>query len=444
MSLRQLAIVLVLVATACGRPEFGTTSSADENVVKSDADREMPGEDEPTAGGAGADVDNDGAFNGNNAAPPVDRNGGEAMEPGVDFAFTAYSALAAKGRNAVLAPHGMARSLVVAHAASGAEPNAAIESLLASYLDYAPLYDGFNSTDLELETREETGGFGMIGAVWAQEDVAVEQDFVDTLARYAGLQQLRLVDFAGAPEDARATINNWYRDETGGLLSEVVGPRAVDAGTRFTITDATWFSAGWGFGGFDPVATTYQNFAGSESDVQVPMMHVEETFFVVDGSDFDAVILPFEGDFSMIAVRPDDLQAFETTLDTDFVERLVNEAVPTSVALGFPRIEVSDRVRLSEIAGPLGLDALFQPDTQYPAFADGTRLDDAHQRTRITFSEEGVEATAFDGDGTGSNDDPGAPAPPDMLTIDFDQPFFFAIRDSQTGALLFIGRVAQP
>ncbi len=443
MSFRKLAIVIIALAVAaCGRPEFGTTSSAEENVVESDADRQDPGGtgdatngDDLAAGGANAspgDVNND-------TEVPSERNDGAAVDGAHDFVFTAYRALAADGRNAVLAPHGMARSLVVAHAAVGPEEAEEVAALLQPYLESDSLYDGFNSRDLELEARE-SASFDMLGAVWAQENVAVEQDFIDTLARYVGLN-LRLVDFAAAPEDARATVNNWYRDETDGRLSEVVGPGGVDSETRLMVTDAMWFSARWGFGGFDPEQTEYQNFAGSEADVQVPMMHLEETLFWVAGSDFDAVILPMEGEFSMVAVLPEDLPTFETSLDGDFVERLVNEAKPASVSLGFPGIEVSDRVRLSSVSDALGIGALFDSQTQYAGFADDTVLDDAHQRTRISFSEEGVDAGSETGE-----DGVGDPAPPqtEVVELTFDRPFFFVIRDNQTGTSVMIGRVAQP
>jgi serpin B len=433
---RLITIVLVFMLAACGRPEFGTTSSADENVVETDADRQMPGDEQnPTSDdGLTGDV-GEGANNVTDV--PVERNTGEDAVA-VDFPFAAYGALTTTSRNALIAPHGLARSLVIAHAAVSAEQAETVASALQSYLG-APLYDGFNEADLQLEAREQTG---MLGAVWAQEDVAVEEEFVDTLARYVGLR-LRLVDFQNAPEDTRTTINNWYSDETGGRISEVIGPRGVDAATRLTITDATWFSAPWAFGGFDPTATDYRNFAGTESDVQVPMMVKTTTLFHVAGSDFDAVLLPIDGDFSVIAVLPDDLAAFEQSLNADFVERLVDEAQPTAIRLGFPRIEVSDRVRLSSMSSALGLEGLFDGTAEYTAFADGTTLDDAHQRTRIMFSETGVEAMSDLNDGTTPNEDPSPPVD-ELLELTFDRPFFFAIRDSQTGTLLFMGRVAQP
>ena len=425
---------------ACGRPDFGAPTSAGGEVVETDVGRATPGtpndgDDFPAEGGADAGV------SANNDAPEFEADAGAAApDPSgeyhaqSDFAFAVYRQLAAQGRNAVFAPHGLARSLVIAHAAVDEEAAVQVAEVLMPYLGYE-LYESFNTTDLALESRESSGGLQLLGAVWAQDGVNVSDGFVDALARYLGLR-IRLLDFATAPEEARIAINNWHSTETGGRLTEVLGPRSVDQSARFVITDASWFSASWGFGGFDPAFTVYETFHGSENDVVVPMMHVDETLLAVDGPDFDTVILPYQVGFSLVAIVPDDIEAFEANFDPELLERLVGEAVWTDVALRFPRVEVSGRVSLSTVSDALGLPTLFT--ASYPAFGDGTVLHDAYQRTLISFHEAGTDA---EGDFDSGNGDPPGPT---YTPIDFDRPFLFAIRDDQTRRLLFFGRVAQP
>ena len=63
-----------------------------------------------------------------------------------------------------------------------------------------------------------------------------------------------------------------------------------------------------------------------------------------------------------------------------------------------------------------------------------------HQ-ANITVGEEGTEAaaaTAVEG-AAGS-----APPEEEPITLVFDHPFVFAFRDRTTGAVLFLGRVADP
>ncbi len=430
--------LILLLLASCGRPEFGATAGADE-VIVTDVDRADPNaspdlDEEPdhAATNNGPDPDPSPPFNG--------QDYGAAAET---FAFDAYRGAAAHGRNAVIAPHGLARSLVIAHAAAGPDLAATIAGRVGPYLG-GDVYSRFNSTDQSLEGRQADGAFRMLAGVWVQENSAVEAEFVDVLARYLGLQ-LRLLDFSASPEDARNQINNWYSSQTGGRISEVLGPRTIGNNTRFVVTDATWFGAEWGFGGFDASRTTYATFAGTESNVQLPMMGTDAPMLHFDGgAALEAVVLPFSNGFSLIAVLPQDLDAFESALDPGLLERIVDEAVPRDVMLEFPRIEVSDRVALSSVATAIGVDALFAPEAEYLGFADGTQLDDAHQRTRIAFTEVGIDVqTDNDSDpGTGGEMTPAPSTPP--VAVSFNRPFFFGVRDSQTGRYLFLGRVTQP
>lgn len=432
-----IALLTLLTVAACGRPEFGAASEGgkvvDTNVDRASADDEViPGD------GVGGEPDVDEANTTNNAPTPQDPpilSGGKAST--ADFAFQAYRTVAAQGRNAVIAPHGLARSLVIAYAAAGPEEAAAVADVVGPYLG-GNVYQGFNTSDLELDSRQSDGTFQMLAGVWVQDDAAVESEFADLLAMYLGLQ-LRLIDMQSAPEDARNTINNWYSAQTAGRISEVLGARTLGAQSRFVVTDATWFSAPWGFGGFDPARTTYGTFAGSESNVQLPLMSTDTTLLYVGAPDFDAVVLPFANGFSLLAILPDDLETFEASLDPDFLTRLIDEAQPTEVSLTFPKIEVSDRVALSSVADAIGVSALFADNAEFNGFADGTRLDDAHQRTRIAFDETGASAS--------QNGDPMPGTPTTMeppIALSFDRPFFFAVRDSASGRFLFLGRVAQP
>lgn len=431
----RFALALFLTFAACGRPDFGSTDGA--VVVDSGVDRASGGQgsesgDNNTVG----DDDETPQPGADPTAPP--QSGGAAAPLETDFAFTAYAALAPRARNALLAPHALARSLVIAHAAAGSDEAAAVAASVAGYLG-PDLYDAFNDTDLGLEARENAS-FQMLAAVWIQEDAAIETTFGDTLAQYLGLP-LRLVDFR-APEDARTTINNWYAAETAGQISEVLGPRTVSETSRFVITDATTFDARWGFGGFDDNRTSYATFAGSEANVQLPMMATETDLLYVDGPDFDAAILPFDNGFSLVAVRPDSLEDFEATVSAALLDRLLDEAVPTRLSLRVPRIEISDRIALSSVAQALGVERLFAQGAQYDGFADGTRLDDAHQRTKLTLSEEGITLNTDAGAPEPGDGDDVATAPP--VAFHLDRPFFFAVRDTTTGTYLALGRLAQP
>jgi len=53
----------------------------------------------------------------------------------------------------------------------------------------------------------------------------------------------------------------------------------------------------------------------------------------------------------------------------------------------------------------------------------------------------GVEAAAATAVGMATG---GGPSPLERITLRFDHPFFFVLRDVETGAILFMGRVVDP
>ena len=58
----------------------------------------------------------------------------------------------------------------------------------------------------------------------------------------------------------------------------------------------------------------------------------------------------------------------------------------------------------------------------------------------VEVNEEGAEAAAA----TALTMDASMALPPPVVTFRADHPFLFAIRDTRSGAILFLGRVADP
>ena len=435
--LYQLFFVMILCATACGRPEFGSTTSGGD-VIEADYERESVNNANGATGGGRAVGDK---LDNGSPDPILGPNEpavvGEPVDPG-ELPFTVYRAEARQPRNVAIAPHGVVRSLVVAYAATEGSTASSIEALLGDELG-SDLYAGFNARDQNLDNAVED--LGMLPAVWVDDDVAVESSFTEALARYLGLQ-VRLIDMSSG-DDARSEINNWYAQQTGGEISEVLGPRTIESMDRFVVTDASWFRATWAFGGFDPDRTTFETFAGEESNVQLEMMHADATLLYFGEPELQAVVLPLDGGLSLVAVLPQEHAAFDAVVDASFVSRLMDEALPTDLSLSFPRVEVSDLTALSGVADELGVSSLYTSDAEYGGFADGTVLADAHHRVRVAFDESGIEVDT-DGDGVDGEDPGMTPGPPAPLELRFDRPFFFGVRDAASGAFLLLGRVAQP
>jgi serpin B len=144
------------------------------------------------------------------------------------------------------------------------------------------------------------------------------------------------------------------------------------------------------------------------------------------------VILPDAGKFS----------AVERRLDAAFLAKIAAKRRYTEIHLSLPRWSSTTALDLVDSLKTLGVRDLFDPgraDLRGIADAGFYVSQVVHQAT-ISVDEAGTEAaaaTAVVGDTTGGG-------PEEEVTVAIDRPFIYLIRDSNTGEILFAGRVLDP
>ncbi|HEX6910751.1 MAG TPA: serpin family protein, partial [Longimicrobium sp.] len=120
---------------------------------------------------------------------------------------------------------------------------------------------------------------------------------------------------------------------------------------------------------------------------------------------------------------------------------------PREVHVTMPRYRMSLESQLNNPLKSLGMADAFDPGRASfgamlpPEFLQRQNafVSEARQKVFIEVNEEGTEAAAVTGVEVRTTS---APAPPQAFTV--DRPFVLAIRDDQTGALLFVGQVNDP
>jgi serine protease inhibitor len=107
---------------------------------------------------------------------------------------------------------------------------------------------------------------------WLQNDFKILPDFANTLRMAYGAPAVQ-IDFAGAPERARAEINSWAEQETHGNIRDLFGPRTLNGRTRLVLSSATWFLGKWehAFRVSDTRPEPFQ--LSAEAKEQVDFMH---------------------------------------------------------------------------------------------------------------------------------------------------------------------------
>lgn len=170
------------------------------------------------------------------------------------------------------------------------------------------------------------------------------------------------------------------------------------------------------------------------------MMKDQRELSYAYAEEFEAVELDFGNSmFSTILVLPAAESDIDGFIASDGLASIKNARWKLAgVDLSLPRFKiVSDEMDVIKALKALGIvnadkmfiDGLF--DSKMP-----NMVTNISQKTSVEFSEKGAEAAAVTWEGV-----MGSASPSENISLTFDRPFIFLIRENHTGRCLFAGKV---
>lgn len=268
---------------------------------------------------------------------------------------------------------------------------------------------------------------------------------------------LQRVDFAGASEAARGTINHWVSDRTHTRIDELLPAGSVTSDTRLVLVNAVYFHGRWAQP-FDTSATFEAPFHTANGDVSARTMHRVGGRYGEDhlaGGDVQLYALPYAASedghdaMSMLFVLPrnaGDLPAIEQGLDAATVARWATSLYESrDVEVAIPRFRMElDAFSLRPALTAMGMGPIFDEGADFSGMdAAGERrlcVSDVFHQVFVELNEEGTEAAAATA--VVMVEETAEVSEPPRFTA--DHPFLFFLRDESTGAILFAGRLARP
>jgi serine protease inhibitor len=246
-------------------------------------------------------------------------------------------------------------------------------------------------------------------------------------------------DLAGAP----ANVNAWVASVTNGLITNILPPANYSTVVA-VIANAIYFKGAWSIA-FDPSLTAPAPFTqGDGTQITVQMMYQTGTFPTYTGSNYQVVRIPYgqTQHLSMWIVLPSmsvNLNSFVGTLTPSMFDSWSSELQGSYVNLGLPRFSTTFSASLTSPLSTLGMGVAFSMQADFAALAPNIYVSDVEHQTVVQVDENGTVAA---GATTGTTTPTAVGLAPAPLLI--NHPFFYAIRDDQTGALLFIGTMVNP
>jgi serpin B len=342
-------------------------------------------------------------------------------------------------------------ALAMTYAGARGETEKQMAAAMQFTLPQDRLHPTLNTLDLELSKRGEEAkgkdgkGFrlNVVNALWGQKDYKFLPAFLDLLAENYGAG-LRVLDFQKSPEPSRITINDWVSEQTEDRIKDLIPPGAINDLTRLVLTNAIYFNAAW-LHPFPENATANGAFHLLDGkDISVPMMKQTESFGYAEGDSYQAIELPYDGrELSMVILLPKAGQfpAFEKSLDAKLVEGVIGKLQNKRIALTMPRFEFDSSFSLKKALSDLGMGLAFTENADLSGMTGNRELfiHEVLHKAFVAVDEAGTEAAAATAVIVGVTSVPLEP-----LAVAIDRPFVFLIRDIQTGAILFVGRVVDP
>ncbi len=310
------------------------------------------------------------------------------------------------------------------------------------------------------------------------------------------------VDYVNNSDNARLQINAWVEEKTNNRIQELVHRGDVNAGTLLVLVNAIYFKGAWASPFMESQTQPAPFHLANGGTKEVPLMHrvMGGTTQFSGYADFPNAPVPFQmlalnyfgdpdaapvlgarrgrgsgtpfvgargapravptdlqrGGMSFVVLLPrtvDGEAELEKSLTSERLASWIGQLYGYTVEVFLPKFKLQNRYMLNENLQGLGIrDAFVDPrkNPVDPHRADFSGMNDARNlfisnvihQAFLDVDEKGTEAAAATAvflRGAGG----GTPAPPPPV-FRADHPFLFLIRDNASGAILFLGRLANP
>ena len=359
------------------------------------------------------------------------------MEQGNEFAFKLLRETDAQfsGSNLFLSPMGVTIvSSMLANGAKGTTYDEIVEAIGLKGFSLDQVNDCYKTLVSALYGAAGSVSFTLANSVWAAKDLTLRKQFCKNMEDTFDAESFS-VDFGA--DGTLKQVNDWCSKKTNGLIPKMFDQ--LDAQTRALLINALYFKGDWKYT-FDKSATTegsFQTLAGTPAKVQY--MSLSCNLEAYRDEKVSLVKLPYGGNgaFLMEAIVPNgDFKAFLSGLSLAQLKQWDQAARLQETKLSFPKFtaEFDTEEQLVPVLTRLGMRQAFSANAADFSYMSPEPLyvSNFRQKTYIKVDEKGTEAAAV----TEAEMRKNAPA---GLFISFDRPFVYLIRESSTGAILFIG-----
>jgi serine protease inhibitor len=344
-----------------------------------------------------------------------------------------------ESENLFISPTSIALALAMTYNGAEGETKAAFEIALNKQgLTKEEINESYKSLIGALQSVDPRVLLEIANSIWYDEGFNVLQAFKDINMEYynAEVSSLNFSDPASA-----GNINAWVEDKTNGLIEKIIDN--IPANVVMYLINAIYFKGIWKYE-FDKTKTVEAPFhlydGGSVSN---NFMKQELTIPYMSNNMFAMAEFPYgQGNFSMVVLLPH--EGFTTG---DIINSLSSESWNSWISgmnemelnVALPKLRFSYKNLLNNELANLGMGIAFSSGADFSGIngSGGLYISQVIHKAFVEVNEQGTEAAAVT---AVSMMDSYEPVP----IFDVNRPYLFALRETTTGAILFLGLVKNP
>jgi serpin B len=294
-----------------------------------------------------------------------------------------------------------------------------------------------------LENPDPKVQLQIANSMWAKNGVEFKPDFMSRNQQFYGAE-VSTLDF-GSPS-APARINDWVKEKTAGKIDKIIDQ--IDGDSILFLINAIYFNGKW-TDAFDKARTKEETFTiGTGRQKRHPMMPQSGKYSYYEGEKFQAVSLPYGGKrVSMYIFLPapgSSLNEFHAQLSSENWDSWISRFSQMDGDISIPRFRVEYEIELGETLKALGMGQAFDANSaDFSGMVQAQRafIGKVKHKAFAEVNEEGTEAAAATSVEMVATS---LGSPRRRFRMVVDRPFFCAIRDNQTGTVLFMGSIVDP
>lgn len=345
-------------------------------------------------------------------------------------------------KNTMISPLSVSLALAMAYNGAGGNTKTQMEDLLhKANLTPDDINQSYKDLVASLISHDPKVELSISNAIYYRNTFTSKDNFITTNQNYYQAVVAPL-DFTKTAETLN-TVNDWVKTNTNGKIDkiiEVVKPEDV-----MYLLNAIYFNGEWKYR-FDPSQTMNLPFTMEDkSVVQVTTMIIENPYNYYSNETFQLLEMPYgSGKYSMLIFLPETGKTADNVisqLNPENINGWLLKMTEQKKMVYLPKFEFKFDDSLVDELSALGMtDAFNVMQANFTGISDAAKLyiSEVMHKTYIKVDERGTEAAAVTGITIG------------MLTVGpndsfkADHPFVFAIREKDTQAILFIGKVMNP